>query len=58
MSCGSYHCRVTILVQKGSTLELLMGTDSLAKLGFYLVKPNQIMEAVSLLGNPDYGPTL
>ena len=29
---GSYQCRATILIQKGSTIELLLGTDLLTNL--------------------------
>ena len=50
---GSYQCRATVLVQKGSMLELLVGTDLLAKLGFDLVQSNLSGESSSLLGNPN-----
>ena len=35
---GPHQCRATILVQKGSKIELLLGTDLLTKSGFDLVK--------------------
>ena len=50
---GSYQCRASVLVQKGSMLELLLGTDLLAKLGFDLVQSNLSGERSSLLGNPN-----
>ena len=40
---GSYQCRATTLVQKGSTIELLLGTDLLTKLGFDLVKRENLL---------------
>ena len=54
---GSYQCRATILVQKGSTIELLLGTDLLTKLGFDLVKTSQEGEVTSLLSNFEYSST-
>ena len=51
---GSYQCRATILVQKGSTIELLLGTDLLTKLGFDLVKTSQEGKLTSLLSNFEY----
>ena len=46
---GSHQCRATILVQKESTIELLLGTDLLTKLGFDLVKTSQKGEVTNLL---------
>ena len=37
LSHGNKECQTTILVQKGVSLELLLGTDVLAELGFYIV---------------------
>ena len=54
---GSYQCRATILVQKGSTIELLLGTDLLTKLDFDLVKTSQEGEVTSLLSNFEYSST-
>ena len=53
----SYQCRATILIQKGSTIELLLGTDLLTKLGFDLVKTSQEGEVTSLLSNFEYSST-
>ena len=54
---GPYQCRATILVQKGSKIELLLGTDLLTKLGFDLVKTSQKGEVTSLLSNLEYSST-
>ena len=54
---GNYKCRATILVQKGSTIELLLGTDLLTKLGFDLVKTSQEGELTSILSNFEYSST-
>ena len=54
---GPYQCRATILVQKGSKIELLLGTDLLTKSGFDLVKTSQKGEVTSLLSNCKYSST-
>ena len=43
--------------QKGSKIELLLGTDLLTKLGFDLVKTSQKGEVTSLLSNFEYSST-
>lgn len=35
---GEKECHVVVLVQTGTSLELLLGTDLLAQLGFYLLE--------------------
>ena len=54
---GNYKCIATILVQKGSTIKLLLGTDLLTKLCFDLVKTSQEGELTSLLSNFEYSST-
>ena len=46
---GDYQCEATVLIQKGSALEFLLGTDVLARLGFDLVQTKQDGGAISLL---------
>ena len=35
---GEKACQTVVLVQTGASLELLLGTDVLAQLGFYLLE--------------------
>ena len=37
LSHGDKECQTTILIQKGASLSLLLGTDVLPSLGFYVV---------------------
>ena len=54
---GPHQCRVTISVQKGSKIELLLGTDLLTKSGCDLIKTSQKGEVTSLLSNFEYSST-
>ena len=38
VSCGEHRSRTTVLIQKGTQLELLLGTDILGKLGFKVLQ--------------------
>ena len=37
LCCGGHQCQITVLIQKGTPLELLLGTDVLGKLGFQVL---------------------
>ena len=60
LKLGDKECHATILVQKGATLDLLLGTDLLTYLGFYVFQScDKKGQAIDLLnrdgchGKPD-----
>ena len=51
LKLGNKECCATILVQKGATLDLLLGTDLLTHLGFSVFQSRDKEEAIDLLNS-------
>ena len=49
LSCGNHKSQITLLVQKGTELELLLGTDILGKLGFQVLQCDKDGKTCDLL---------
>ena len=51
---GHHKCDTTVLVQKGISQKILLGTDVLKKLGFHMLTPEKKGGATDLLGSGDW----
>ena len=49
LACGKFKCRTTVLVQKGTTLEMLLGTDVFGQLGFQVLQVQDDGKGLELL---------
>ena len=54
LTCGEHKCDATVLVQKGVSQGVLLGTDVLKKLGFRMLTPDVKGSAKDLLGTGDW----
>ena len=49
LACGKFKCRTTVLVQKGTALDMLLGTDVFGQLGFQVLQVQDDGKGLELL---------